>query len=400
MIIKKDIVDKKTGKKDVSYTTNKEGWKVTVKDGKPSEERMSQEEVRNRNHGETSNKLGAVGSANNQRGITKSAIIARKELKDKKEDKLINNTQLSERLENLEKRLNFSQNPDKPREISPDDLTNLEDLKKLKNRNSFYIKDAKKQKEKLQKSFDDKMLAMLGPVTPEALKKETVKESSVLDRLEKVEKITSTIKKPSVMNTGDVIDRINKKMAKRLEEEDEETDKPEEAAADELDKEMDAGGDEPAADDTGDAPAEDAPADDSTTDSAEEPPAEGDEEEGSGLDLESDVKDETEAIQAPPNQISAIIQGGSYDLKANNVYDFYDFVADKVSDEVAKTALNNEYQKIAADKRKVTSAEQLYNAVVKRLDVTQKADADRLNAQLGGGGAGGEDAGAEGELKL
>jgi len=423
MIIKKKNI--KTGKEE--HTSNKNGYKAVQKDGKWVEERMSQEEIRNRDHGETTEeKLGAKSSADKQRGVSKSAIVARKQLIDKENkntpDKLINNVHSEKQNHALKPQSTIQitshsistdknqlkegetlKNPLTNKDVSPDDLPNVDDIKKLKLRNSFYIKDSKKQEEKMKKSIDDKMLAMLGPVCKDE-KKPIVKESSVLDRLTKVEKIASTIKMPRSINTGDVLDRINNRIGKKLvDEADEEADKPEEKkddAASELDAALDA------PDEIGDAPAEDEAetedvgGDTSGAAGTEDAPADdtGDEGEGSGLDLESGVKDET---PAKPNQLSAIVQGSNYDLKANNVYDFYDLIIDKLADDTAKKALNIEYQKIPENQRKVRPAEQLYNTVVKRLDTTNKAEADREAEAIGGGegedlgGGGGED-----ELKL
>jgi hypothetical protein len=404
MIVKKEWVNKETGEKTVQMTSDKEGYKV-LKDGDSWKEvKMSQEERSKRDHGgkdphrrgqqSTKGKLSGQSKANieadykkdkEESGINNNVIIksskvneSKKDLdkKKKKVDDLsyklrkakldYNSSMLDQKITDFEKKENYYTKAAKVVE---------DDKQKLKERNKYFVKDEPVKDDGLEGDIVDHIEQVLGePQVPETDVEIVVKkDSSIEEKLDKVEKIQEAFfgNSPSRVKE-DVINRIDN-VFEAPEDEEEEDPKPEEEEGGD-----EGGGDEEGGDDFG---------------------LDGDEEGGEddlGLDDEDgETEDESsdDQVDMQDNEIAIQTKVNDFNVDENNVYDFYDFIADKISDPTARDMLNAEYAQMEPSRRKVTSAREFFKRVVKRTNVLNQKEADAIN----GGGVEGED---EGGLEL
>jgi hypothetical protein len=387
MVIKKESVCKKTGEKKIHYESDKEGYKVLKKKGVPIEVKMTPEERRNRDHGSETNGKGAVGSSNKQSGITRVNKEAETVYKQKQTSQLgesKNELQIKQkkvedlalRLKKakvdfnfavLDKKINDFEQKEKFYKKAAEMFKN--DIKKVKDNNLFFVRGEKvNNPQKMEGDIIDRIQQTIGePQVKEndELKKEQVSESkNIVAKLDKVKELDSLVyngKNKSYIK-GDVLSKISK----RLEEADDEDVDTEEG--DDKDKEEDA-----------------------ELDKLDDGDEGGDEED---VDAEEEEEENPDEIPVQDNEIQRITKANEYNVDHNNVYEFYDFILGRLSDPTAIEAMNAEYNDIPKEKRKVTSARELFDRVAKRLNMMNKSEADSLNAELSGEGG---DEGDEGE---
>jgi hypothetical protein len=105
---------------------------------------------------------------------------------------------------------------------------------------------------------------------------------------------------------------------------------------------------------------------------------------GEVKDLEDieDLEDVPDDEKTEPNEIELTVEREEFNVDTNNAYSFYDFIVDRVLTDNAKDALNVEYSNIPEAKRKVMPARIFYDAVIKRLNIDNKAEKKRLEAEL------------------
>jgi hypothetical protein len=407
MIIKKISVSKTTGEETVHFTTDKKGFKVVIKDGSPTEVKMDHDEVSNRDHGANTEGIGKIGSSNKQSGIGRINKEFETKYKEKKQD---------DNIEYKMSKIDETSNSFQSQMKKVDELTSK--LKKAKlDLNSAILNKKMKDFDKKETSYKkaveyvnkdkSKLKAnnMFFLKTEETSSSPIPANTDILDKLKKVESTDSKLKKVEESITfeskmkkiieldkmvygdkkrayvkGDVLERINKKLKEADVKPPEEDKKPspddEPAPTDE--PTPDAPTDEPTPDSNVDEPTPDAPSDEPTDELAPE-------------DGDAAEEDSADDVPAEPNEVERIVTVNQYNIDSNNVYDFYDFIIDKLVDKTSIEALNAEYSSISKEKRKITSASQLYNRVSKRVAKMNKTENNRLNDELGG--ASGEDGG-------
>jgi hypothetical protein len=364
VVIKKEIVDKKTGDKKVTYTTDKPGWKIVMKKGQPIEIKMSQEEIGNRDHGANTDGHGAEGSKKTQQGLTKTNTSARKEYRDKKnivgESSTMSNLKrkakkvedLAMKLKKAKLDLDSSLLDQKMAEFNKKEAYykkteqySISKRSKLKEKNNYFVKEEPKEvsdgKEKIDDVADKLEKILTDNNVPQKEEEQEVK--TLEERLDKAIRLEENLNLGKVSKIdGDLLDRIEK-LLKEAEEDEEES------------------------------------KDDSTE---EEPSEEGEdelpEEEEDGMPIEK-------------NEIELLTKVNNFDLDANNAYAYYDYIFDRLNDETSKKALNGEYNDIDEKRRKVTPARELFDRAIKRLEILNRTEQDRLNNELSGEGGEEED---------
>lgn len=398
MIIKKETVSKKDGKKEVTFTTDKEGWKIVMKGGQPQEVKMTPEEKANRDHGANTNGKGAVGSSNAQKGISRTNKEAETVYKQKQEEKkpfeeaACNIAPLAKRVETLQNKLKkakldytsallskkSAELEQKEKYYKQAEKYMMLDRKKLKDKNNFFVVDTEEHKDNTSKDVKEPEEAETVETGNLDKKPQTepVKES-FQDKLNKIDIISKTLGITEKQSSGDVLDRINKKLFEAGEDEEEDKKKDEKDPVDDILNAVDKGPEE--GDKTDSPSGEDKPAEDN-------PP-----EEDKPEDATDQPEEDKDAITPQDNEVQRQVLANKFDVDANNAYDFYDFVVDKLSDETAIKALNAEYEAIPENRRKVTTARQLFDRVVKRTNLSNKKEADNLNTELSGDEGGGEE---------
>jgi len=382
MIIKKYELNKDTGKRKEVFTTDKPGYKIVVDKitGVPSEVKMDTEEKKNRNHGTFTGGKGAVGSRNAQKGKSKINISqekARRERMDSLEERRNPITAKRKNVEKLQDRLRVAQIEVKEAEL--EDRENKikrqeakvgkmkkfydDDIEGLKRKNDYLLKDEDKDVvEKIDDIVDD-----------EEVSKTEIKESSFMDKLNKVAKLSSMLGIDRCK--GDILSKINKKI------EEANNDKKEENPDDVVStKDQATTSEEPSTDDIGvvdgsdaDTPPDEEPTD--STDPADEEPT----------DEEGNINDE--GIDEEPmvhNEIRDKIDTEEYNVDENNAYEFYDYIIDRLNEPNSIKALNTEYSGLPKERRKVTPARVIYDRTLKRLDVMNTEDQNAVDNITGG----------------
>jgi hypothetical protein len=381
MIIKKESVCKKTGDIKTHFTTDKKGWKVVMREGEPQEVKMKTDERINRDHGAKTDGKGAVGSSNKQRGITRINKEAETLYNSKKENVPVKEpfaeqapapiSRMAKKVEILSNKLKkakldymaamldkkSSEIAEKEKYYKEAEKYMIMDRKKLKDKNNFFVQDQEEHKENIKKD---------------------------VDAVEKVElpKNETGEMKPVKEAKKDILSRIKRVLGEADEEEkDKEDDKKEDEGGLDLLSDIESS---KKSDEEGD-----------KEDAGEDESADEDEDKKDEEDTEDEEK-EDEKIIAPDNEIKRFIIANKFDVDANNAYDFYDFISDKLTDQIAIKALNTEYEAIPENRRKVTSARELFDRVSKKAELMNKKEADNLNKELSPEGGGEEGGGEEG----
>jgi hypothetical protein len=400
MIIKKESVCKKTGETKVHFTTDKEGFKIVIQKGQPVEVKMDPGERSNRDHGAETVGQGAVGSSNGQKNQSRLNKEAETEYKEKKQGEVKVKISMGEsndisrkkkKVEDLSLRLKkakldygsamldkkVADFEKKEKFYKKAEQLVKNDIKKIKDNNIFFVRGTNvNQPEKLENDIIDKIHQVVGEPQVEEVEeeKEQVTEAkldSKLDKVNELDKLMYNGKNKSYVK-GDVLSKITKKLEEAEDEEEEKDPKSEEE--EETDDEK--GGDDLGLDDEGE---------------------EGDDE--LGLDDEEEEEEPNpDALPAQENEIDRVTKANEYNVDENNVYEYYDYIIDRLTDQTAIDAMNAEYKAIPQEKRKVVAARELYDRVIKRLNMMSKAEADKLNAELSGEGA--EEEGGEDNLEI
>jgi hypothetical protein len=391
MIIKQESKCKESGEVKTSYTTDKPGYKVVIRGGEPVEEKMSEKERTNRDHGANTDGHGAVGSSVKQKGQTRKNVEGAKKYREKMEEGSVNpikkaakkvevlkNKLKKAKLDHLEASLvkRAEEIVKKEKDLKQVEKFLMQDRKKLKDKHSYYVDDESidKKSEEMKKDIVDKIEDIVGS---DSQKKETVEEgkkdiTTKLNKIADLDKMMYGDKKRSY-NKGDVKDIISKLGSKIEEAEDDEEEPEEEPTAPPSDEET------TDAPESGEESPEGAPDQEPETDETEElgGEEEPDETEG-GEDLEAEEPEE----DALPNEVKYVVDREEFNVDSNNSYDFYDFIIDKLFSANAIKALNVEYNRLPEDKRKIIPANELFNKVTKRLDLMDKAEKERLETEL------------------
>jgi hypothetical protein len=394
MVVKKESVCKKTGEKKTHFTTDKEGYKIVMQQGNPVETKMTTQERSNRDHGSSTVGHGSEGSSNRQKGITRTNKEAETEYKEKlkkvsesndiqKKQKKVED--LSMKLKKakldygtamLDKKVAEFDKMERVYKKASDFMKG--DIKKVKDNNLFFVRGTKANNpEKLEKDIVGKIQQVVGEpqVKEEETDKEEVTEAKSVDaRLDKVKELDKLMYngKDKSYVKGDVLSKLNKKLEEAEDEEEEDAD---DIGAEEEPEE----GDEDLGDELGD-------------DLGDE---EGEEEE----DAEAEEEPNEDEIPAQDNEIQRVTKANEFNVDENNVYEYYDYILDRLIDPTAVEAMNAEYDSIPKEKRKIMPARELYDRVTKRLNMMNKTEADSLNAELSGAG-GEEEEGGEDDLGI
>jgi hypothetical protein len=373
MIIKKRVRDKVTGKISVTFTTNKEGYKILFDEkGVAKEVKMTSDERMNRDHGYNTDGKGAVGSKNKQIGRTKINMKFIKQQRDELESVMESSDKdiqkLSDRIEKLT--LELRKNKVTKKEI---ELKNLErelmkkqllyksaeqyiskDKENLKAKNCFYVQDKP----------NEKVIASIDAIVDEIDQRTINEEKDILSKIDRI----LTINEKRAVKEADV---ENPKVDDLKDPLETDGDAPEVMSADE---------------------------EDPTAPTDEDPLA---------SDLEADPTDEEtpedlnadEDAYVQKNEVENLVTINNYDTSANNVYDFYDSIFPKLIDPTSKKAFNAEYSTIPQDKLKVTPSDEFYKRVVSRLSKLNKAEDDKINSLSSADSEATDDSG-DGELKI
>lgn len=376
------------------FTTDKPGHKIQIVDGKPTEVKMDNEEKRDRFEGQRKEN----GNVPNQTGRTQTnnnmAAKYRKKKEAKKEKpaspevlKSSVSEAVTDDIKKAQKRVEILSNKLKKAKLDQKELTLVQreaevvkkektykkveqfmnnDKKKLIDKHSYFTTDnekdgkTKKLSDKLQKTIDS------------TIGKQEVKESA-LDKAVRICELANFGK----TKKGDVLTRLNARLN--------------EAPQDEEDPLADLGGDagaegeDPLAGGEGEGGGEDPLAGGGEGgDTGEEGADSAEGADGEAKDLEDieDLEDVPEDEKTEPNEIELTVEREEFNVDTNNAYSFYDFIVDRVLTDNAKDALNVEYSNIPEVKRKVMPARIFYDAVIKRLNIDNKAEKKRLEAEL------------------
>lgn len=400
MVIRKESVSKRTGETKVHYTSDREGYKVVMREGEPVEIKMSQEERKNRKFGNP--ETGKHGQRNGkQNGVSKVNATFNKQYRDEKinkgeggdllstfQESPVDITKKAKKVEDLTAKLKRAK-MDYQSAVLDNKIQDFEKKEKYyKNAEKYVLQDKKRLKEKNDYYMDIE-------VKPKKRKGsivvgynsdnsdggsegvgEELKEGFTFDeKLERISKLSETIYGETEKNNIDVLERISYKL-KEAPEDEEETEDTESGEEDITTTPEDDGEDEPVDTDTEEDPGEEG---DNLDDPAPEP--------------------EEDAIPSEDNEVYILTKVNEFDVDQNNVYDYYDFILDKLSDQTAIDAINAEYAAIEDTRRKVTPARELYNRVVKRVELMNKTEAENLTKELSGDEIGGEEE-AESDLTI
>ena len=355
MIVKKESVCKKTGEKKVSYETTNPKMKVSFREGQPIEVPLTQEEKQNRTYGKDSQGHGqSSGRQNNlsKRSATELSKQGRNQETYDSDAKVVH--KLSPKKESAQTNVVLSKKAKKV-----DDLSMK--LKKAKLDYNTALLDKKIRDFEEKEKFYMRASKVLSNSKKELKQKHTFfvdQQTTPSDEIEAdiVDKIQQIAGEPQQEEHGCEDGPLSEKndLLKRLGYVLREAPEDEEEEEDPLDLDS----------------KEDAP--EGEEDGSEEEEVEPEEEPG-----------EDEGMPVEKNEIEMITGVNNFNVDENNVYEYYDFIIDKLNDPTSKKALNAEYADIKPNRRKVTPARELYDRAIKRLELLNDTEKQNLDQELG-----------------